>query len=75
MKKATTRHFPIFDCGGRGSVGFLFVLSKIVVYGFITSAPLPPPPAPPPRSEIMELEKCKISMNVDIAIEPEMDFS
>ena len=65
-RRPKTRHFPIFDCGGRGGG---------VAYGFITSVPLPPPPAPPPRSEVMELQKRKISMNVDIAIEPDMDFS
>ena len=65
-RRPKTHHFPIFDCGGRGGG---------VAYGFITSVPLPPPPAPPPRSEVMELQKRKISMNVDIAIEPDMDFS
>ena len=61
--------------GGGGGVGFPFILPKIVAYGFITSVSLPPPPASPPNSEVMELQKRKISMNVDIAIEPDMDFS
>ena len=60
---------------GEGGVGFPFILSKIVAYGFITSVPLPPPPAPPPGSQVIELQKRKISTNVDIAIEPDMDFS
>ena len=58
--------FPSLIVGGEGGG---------VAYGFITSVPLPPPPAPPPRSEFMKLQKRKISMNVDIAIEPDMDFS
>ena len=66
-RRPKTRHFPIFDCGGRGGGG--------VAYGFITFVPLPPPPAPPPRSEVIELQKRKISMNVDIAIEADIDFS
>ena len=68
--------FPSLIVGeGGGGVGFPFILSKIVAYGFIASVPFPPPPAPPPPSEVMELEKRKISMNVGIAIEPDMDFS
>ena len=66
-RRQKTGNLPIFVWGGWGGGG--------VAYGFITSVPLPPPPAPPPRSEVMELQKRKISMNVDIAIEPDMDFS
>ena len=29
-RRAKTRHFPIFDLGGRGGQGFPFILSKIV---------------------------------------------
>ena len=28
--RAKTRHFPILDLGGRGGLGFLFILSKTV---------------------------------------------
>ena len=30
-RRAKTRHFPILDLGGRGGLGFPFILSKIVV--------------------------------------------
>ena len=29
-RRAKTRHFPILDLGGRGGLGFPFILSKIV---------------------------------------------
>ena len=29
-RRAKTRHFPIFNLGGRGGLGFPFILSKIV---------------------------------------------
>ena len=32
-RRAKTRHFPILDLGGRGSLGFPFILSKIVDRG------------------------------------------
>ena len=29
-RRVKTRHFPILDLGGRGGLGFPFILSKIV---------------------------------------------
>ena len=41
-RRAKTRHFPILDLGGRGGLGFPFILSKIAILDKIKWNSKPP---------------------------------
>ena len=43
-RRAKTRHFPILDLGGRGGLGFPFILSKIAILDKIKWNSKPPSP-------------------------------